>query len=612
MRALPSSLLAPLAAALMLACGDAPPPSADPGSVRETAQGKLVGFAHPEREAQVWRGIPYARPPVGPLRWRAPRPPEPWEGTREALAFGDECVQLEMRDPSEVVGSEDCLVLDVYAPRFEPDAVPEDEARLPVMVWIHGGGNSIGSSRIYDASRLAVEGQVVVVAIQYRLGILGWLAHPSLRADADTPEDASGNYGTLDTIRALEWVRENAEAFGGDPDNVTVFGESAGGVNVFALLLSPRARGLFHRAIAQSGILASHTREEAEAFLKDDPRRVGSKELLLRYLMEDGRADDREQAKALLTQMDEAATEAYLRGKSPEELLAIFGDTGMGGMYFVPTILRDGHVIVDADPLEALATPGMHNAVPTIAGTNREETKLFAMLASPHVRRVFGVPVSIRDQRAFDLEGEYGGLLWKAQGADQPLEALRRGGATDLYGYRFDWDEEGSLLWLDLSDLLGAAHGVELFFVFGFTDLGRWTDTVYADLASAERLGARIRSYWTHFARTGAPARGRDGDAPAWRPWGAGDAPQWLLLDSGEGGGPRMETGVVTTASVAETLREDPRVASTEERCRLYGGLVLWSEAYPRESYGEFAAGACAAWPLEPGPVAEGEATAAR
>ena len=583
--------------------GDAVPPASAPSSTRSLVQGDVVGYAHPDREAHVWKGIPFARPPVDELRWRAPLPPEPWDGVREALLPGNECIQLDMTDPSEVIGDEDCLVLDVYAPRFEPGAIPTGSERLPVMVWIHGGGNSIGSTELYDASRLAVEGNVIVIPIQYRLGMLGWLSHPALRASSASLEDASGNYGTLDTIRALEWVRENAAAFGGDPNEVTVFGESAGGIDVFALLLSPRAKGLFHRAISQSGVLVSVPVEQAEGFADDNPRNAGSAEFLVRYLLQDGRADDREGAKALLTTMSNEEIEAYLRGKSGAELLAIHADSMMGGMYFVPQIIRDGHVIVDAEPLEALADPAMHNAVPLIAGTNREETKLFSMMTSPNVRTLFGIPTGLRDERGYDLEGEYGGLLWKAQGADQPLAALRRGGQKDVWGYRFDWDEEGQILWLDLSKLIGAAHAVEMFFVFGFTDLGSWTDNAFSDPPSAAKLSEQMRSYWSQFAHTGNPASGADDGLPGWQSWDDG---RFMLFDSEAGGGLRMTTGSVTVASVVDRLGSDERVRDAEERCALYRGLVMFSDAFEEEEYATFVDGACAEWPLDLGALAGG------
>src|SRR5262245_8269705 len=240
-------LLAPLAAALLAACGgplkDARP-SADASSQRALPAGDVVGFTGSYGD-HAWRGIPYAEPPVGALRWRAPRPLPRWSGEREALVSGAPCPQIASvysgapRGKKDIVGSEDCLVLDVYAPRFARDAVPSGAAALPVMLWIHGGGNTIGSASFYDGGHLAAAENVVVVVVQYRLGALGWLRHAALRAEGGSDADRSGNFGTLDTIRALEWVRDNVAAFGGDPQRVTIFGESAGGNNVFALLLSP-------------------------------------------------------------------------------------------------------------------------------------------------------------------------------------------------------------------------------------------------------------------------------------------------------------------------------------------------------------------------------------
>ena len=585
------------------ACAGDAPPEADPSSVRTLAQGPIVGTAHPTHAAHVWRALPFAEPPVGPLRWKAPRPPGPWTETRDAVVRRHECVQLDITDPSSVIGNEDCLTVDVYAPRFAADAVPAGPKRLPVMFWIHGGGNSIGSGEVYDAARLAVENEVVVVVAQYRLGLFGWFSHPALRQTAETPEDRSGNFGTLDTIRALEWVQENAAVFGGDPANVTVFGESAGGINVFALLLSPRAKGLFHRAISQSGVLYSTTRAQAENFVdSEDPGMPGSaSEVLAAQLVQDGKAADREAAKAVLAGMEGPAIEAYLRGMTPERLLSIFEDSPMGGMYFSPNVFRDGHVIVDAPPLDAFASKATHNAVPTIVGTNREETKLFALFTSPSVRRMFGLPVSVTDAQAFDLGSEYGGLLWKAQGADQPATALVSAGREDVYGYRFDWDEQGELLWLPLDRMLGAAHAIELLFVFGFTDLGRFTDAMYADLASAETLSKQMRSYWTEFARSGSPRRGRDGSLPTWQPWGAAaEAPKYLVIDSVAGGGMRMASETVDVAGVLDQLGRDTRFRDTALRCATLNDLALYSNEISPEAHAAFADGACRETPPPP------------
>ena len=267
------------------ACGEPPPPAphSDPITKRTIASGDVVGFvgAH---GSHVWLGIPYAAPPTGALRWRAPRDRSPGRAAREALAFGARCPQyaspLEAtREPGSVLGSEDCLTLNVWAP---PGAARE---RLPVMFWIHGGGNVQGGSDFYDGAALAVRQNVVVVSANYRLGPFGWLRHAALREGA-TYEDASGNFGTLDLIHALRWVRANAGAFGGNPESITIFGESAGGRNVVSLLSSPLARGLFHGAIVQSGGTRSSGLAEAEQRTRraDERSRASSGDLLLRLL----------------------------------------------------------------------------------------------------------------------------------------------------------------------------------------------------------------------------------------------------------------------------------------------------------------------------------------
>ena len=201
----------------------------------------------------VWRGVPYASPPVADLRWKAPRKPEAWQGVREAKEFPSACTQyaglMATMDCSEIgslMGSEDCLYLNIWRPKSEAK-------KLPVLFWIHGGANAVGQSNmsLYYGAHFARGADMIFVSINYRLGPMGWLTSPLLRT-GDKLDD-SGDYGTLDIIQALKWVHENIEAFGGDPGDVTVAGESAGGINVFTLLASPLASGLFQRAIAESG-----------------------------------------------------------------------------------------------------------------------------------------------------------------------------------------------------------------------------------------------------------------------------------------------------------------------------------------------------------------------
>jgi len=594
--------LLPFLAIAVLSCrADAPPLASD--AHRSLPLGEVVGVAIEDGAVHAWRGLPFAMPPVGVRRWRAPALAEPWAGVREARFSGSACAQLG-GDP--IMGSEDCLYLDVFAPARSAASLLADEDALPVMVWIHGGGNSMGAGDQLPPSALVRDGNVILVTINYRLGVFGWFAHPALRNGAVDSEDASGNFGTLDIIRALEWVGENIAAFGGDPGRVTIFGESAGGMNVFSLLVSPRAKGLFHAAISESGVPTAVTRAEAEHYT-DDPVAPGlpgsSGELLVALLRQSGRAEDRAAAKQWLATQPPAEIERFLRGLETEEILQpfveIMGDSGMP-LYFSPNIFQDGQVVSLGEPIELLGTPGAYNAVPFIAGTNREETKLFLAMGSPHVRRRFGLPTGFVNERLYDLEGEYGGLMWRATGADEPVSAMRAVQGPSVWAYRFDWDEEPTVLGLDLSKLLGAAHGVEMLFVFGLTDLGWANRVVFEDPPSAERLSRQMRSYWTHFAHDHRPGRGRSGDEPEWAPWGleAGSS-KYLIFDSERDGGVRADRDRVDRHDVLERVSKDSRLLGDDERCQIYRGFAQSSDALSAEGYATIDGGICGAWPLE-------------
>jgi para-nitrobenzyl esterase len=239
---------AALAAAFAILCAAfATVPSLAQSLLRlRTDAGEIEGVF--EDGLRVFRGIPYAAAPVGELRWRAPRPHVPWSGVRAAYEFGAACPQAPSKDVKHFDMSEDCLTLNVWAPANRP-------ARgLPVMVWLHGGAFETGASKmpIYDGANLAHKG-VVMVTLNYRLGVFGFFGHPELDEEAKAEGVPTANYGLLDQVAALEWVKRNIEAFGGDASNVTLFGESAGGISVLALMTAPPARGLFHKAIVQSG-----------------------------------------------------------------------------------------------------------------------------------------------------------------------------------------------------------------------------------------------------------------------------------------------------------------------------------------------------------------------
>jgi para-nitrobenzyl esterase len=563
----------------------APEPAAD--SLRTIEQGEVVGTVG-HYASHVWRGIPYARPPIGSLRWRAPQHAESWSGTRKALTQGNFCPQFASPfggvagKPGEVLGSEDCLFLDIYAPRMSADAVPTGADRLPVMFWIHGGGNVIGHAGFYDGGQLAKSQNVVVVAINYRLGPLGWFRHASLREGDSSPDDRSGNYGTLDMIRALEWVRGNISAFGGDPANVTIFGESAGGTDVFTMLLSPRASGLFQRAISQSG--GTHFIEPAfgENFIDDDsPGHAGSSnESLIALLQADGIAADRDNAKARLAGMSANEVASYLRSKPPAELLGGYISDVGEGLVDVPMIFKDGVVLPVGDPIELLAGADSWNRVPVIVGTNRDENKLF-MFADPRwVKNWFGILPRMRDEEGFNLQAKYQALMWRASGSDEPATAMLRS-SDSVWSYRFDWDEEPSLLGADLSVMLGAAHGFEIPFVFGHYELGEQGNVIFTEenLPGRGALSASMMSYWSHFAQTGNPGRGRDGSLPEWTAWSPkSDGDKFIVLDTTQSGGIRMSAGSVSQQSVGQLAAGDADLLLRDDRCAILSAVKQWSD----------------------------------
>ena len=511
---------------------DPPVRIADVSSERLLTSGSVVGFAA-DGDAHAWLGIPYARPPVAELRWRAPAEPEAWTDTRDALHFGPPCVQLASplggvpaEDEEGFAGSEDCLHLNVWAPRAEPDGVGGTQERHPVMVWIHGGGNRVGQGggSMYDGARLAGSQNVVVVSFNYRLGPFGWLSHPALRAGARDPLEASGNFGTLDQIRALEWVRTNIDEFGGDPDNVTVFGESAGGTNVLALLLAPPAAGLFHRAIAQSGSTVSFSRAEAEHSRRADPpgHRHSSAELVVSMVVGSGLVPDRDAARRYVRGLPPQDLADLLRGRSAREILDAARDPDDPGRIDLPRVIRDGVLLPEGDWLEAYRA-GRFHPVPVLLGSNRDEMKLLLSQRPEHVRKYFGVFYRIRDAEKYARLARAESDLWKRRAVDDPAAALVDSGRTRVYTYRFDWDDEPSLFGTDLAFLLGAAHGFELPFLFGTFDVGnpRFNRILFPEQTrtSRERLSAQMQAYWTEFARTGRPGRGGREDLPEWPPW---------------------------------------------------------------------------------------------
>lgn len=423
-----------------------------------TRYGELLGLE--QNGVAAFKGIPFAEPPVGDLRWRAPRPPKPWQGVRRADQPGPVCMQTQ-RPGAEQPMSEDCLYLNVWKPA-KPGA-----RRLPVMVFLHAGGFTVGSGTqpALDGTSLAKRG-VVVVTTNYRLGNLGFFAHPALAKE--DPEALLGNYGLLDQIAALQWVRDNITAFGGDPKNVTLFGESAGGKSVNLLMVAPQARGLFHKAIVQSGVLAGPTKTLRDAQYTDE--RVAN------------------------AWSAEATDAAAMRKLPAETVLTRPPGTGNAG----PIV--DGKLIPEDVP--AAFAAGRVARVPYIVGTNSYEAGFFpnsmkglSELLAADWSRVEAVydgygtrePAAITGQLATDL-------LFTAPTRTVARSAARNGLPTYVYFYSY-------LRPTQRGSLPGALHGDEIYPVFGTMNV------VEKQLdSSTQRVTDDMQSRWVQFAKTGKPS----------------------------------------------------------------------------------------------------------
>ncbi len=536
-----------------------PPPVQDPATKRAVSTGTLIGYTDAETSAHVWRAAPFAAAPIGDLRWRAPRPAEPWEGERAALEPAPWCPQIigpldgvDEDRYGELAGQEDCLYADIYAPAMDADEAAG--ADLPVMMWIHGGSNVWGRAEQYNAGALAERHNVIVVVVQYRLGPLGWFAHPALADDGDLDADASPNFGTLDQIAALEWIRDEIGAFGGDPDRVTIFGESAGGHNVAALLSSPLASGLFHRAIIQSGSFAS----------------IG---------LDDAQSGDRPDSGKAIADALNASTGDALRAVPVEAVYAAYDTTR--GEFDPPRIIEDGIVLPAGGVEEAFDSADTFNAVPIITGTNRDEMKLFNILNPELSRLSWGVIPQWRDKVLYSAMSDYPSRMWRVRAVDDQATSMTAGGHDAVWAYRFDWDEAGRVWFSDFAKLLGAAHSIEIPFVFGrFQFLGeadRWVFTAKNE-AGRIALSDAMMSYWANFAHTGEPGRGVDGDLPLWSPWPADASGETLMIfDSPAGGGVRMEADVETAREVADDVLADTRLEKKGYTCRVYTATAAWS-----------------------------------
>ena len=555
----------------------APMPRSEWVTLRDPPCGPVVGCKG-IHGGHVWLGIPYASPPLGANRWRAPQPLPIRDWVLHATTPGSPACQdvpaYQRQAATDIhVGSEDCLYLNIWSPSLTKAQLTRQHPNLPVMVWIHGGANVHGRGDTFDGSALATTQDVIVVSFNYRLGVFGWFRHAALRAAEESALDRSGNYALLDMLAALRWVRDNIAAFGGDPGNVTIFGESAGATNVCALLISPPASGLFQRAIVQSGTIASMDPQQAENHVDD--RVAGSAqssaELLSRLVIDDGLAADREAAKRLVGSMDNASIAAYLRGKSFVELDAAYARLAdRAALQNFPQLFRDGAVLSARAMTVELGDGAVHPRVPVMIGSTRDEFSLLLPFISGSLLVAYDATgkASVADKTRYALVAEYLSLLLKAHAVDAPAEILSGERGQPVFVYRFDWAELAPAFWLD-DITAGATHGLDVPFVFGHAGLGpeffqlRLLD---ADSDSFRALSQQMMSYWAEFARTGDPCRGRDGSLPRWQAWRApANGRAVMHFDSPQRGGLNADGECLTTTRVLAMLQDDERMSDFEK-----------------------------------------------
>ena len=451
----------------------------------------------------LWEDIPFALPPVKDLRWKAPR-----ENINLNLKIipkqNNFCHQEVGGEIQEIyeTGSEDCLYLDVRAPHIERN-------NLPVMFWIHGGGNTSGHKDFYNFSELVKRKDVIVVSVNYRLGPLGFFTHPAIQ-DLNSGLDKTSNFGILDIILALKWVRENINAFGGDPNNVTIFGESAGGHNVLSLLVAPQARGLFHKAISQSGYTKSSSLENAyksEHFNQE--KTSDSWTVFNKYIAQNGLKENIQKASIFQSNTSKEEIRKILYDADPQALVNIYGDT-----FETPLLTNDGVVIPQIGLLQALGSPEHLYKVPTIAGSNKDEIKLwigfskyFVETDTSFLTRALGVPkIKIKDMQKYEFYNSIRARGWQLRGVQEPLENMFNAGNNELYAYRFDWDNLRDFFVGDFSEIIGAAHAIEIPMVSGDFDLvGEFKWIVYPRSKSKRYVSKNMMNFWTNFAKYGAP-----------------------------------------------------------------------------------------------------------
>jgi len=513
-----------------------------------------------------WDDIPYAKPPIGELRWKAPR------------KISDNSSYIEKKDNNfcmqrtsslggsaqfsdkDISGTEDCLYLDIIAPSnvFNKS--------LPVMFWIHGGGNTSGLKDLYDFSKLVKKHDVIVVRINYRLGPFGWFTHPAIQ-NLQEGLDKTSNFGTLDIIAALKWVKENISLFGGDSENITIFGESAGAHNVLSLLVSNQAKGLFNKAISMSGYTTTISLQEAyKTNNESNTSSYSSWEVVNKIIK--NKSYEKEQ-----NNLSDQEIRAILYNLSEEEFYKIYSERE--SYEEIPLLTADGVVIPSIGLRKALSENQYVNNVPVILGSNRDEVKIWLAFSEYLVDvdysvsgSLFNLPkVVIKDEDAYEAFSYYRSAAWKIRGVNEPLESLASAGNQNLYSYRFDWDDQRKFIIGDFKQLFGAAHALEIPLLLGNTKLVGGppvSNFMYPRGISKFYTSRNMMKFWTNFAKYGKP--GESTNKIEWTPYKKNKDNESLFMILDNKKNLKMSSDNITLKTLSEELYVDKRL-NEEEKC---------------------------------------------
>ena len=526
------------------------------GSYVSTSSGKVQGYL--KNKVINYDDIPYAKPPIGNLRWKAPREILDVDGIIQNKD-NNFCIQ----EPSSMggapgegiyTGSEDCLYLDIKTPKNK------SLKPLPVMFWIHGGGNTSGLKDLYDYSKMVNRHDVIVVTINYRLGAFGWFTHPSIQSNQEGL-DKTSNFGTLDIIQALKWVNKNIELFGGDSNNITIFGESAGGHNVLSLMVSPQAKGLFHKAISQSGYTTSSSKKQAFAIEETHPTfNHTSNEVVKRLINNQASLPSEDIYKKLL-------------GLSAEKFFNEYSDKSN---LEVPLLTNDG-IVIPLEGLEkALSNTNHVSDIPFMAGSNRDEVKLWIGTAEYFVKldysffgSILGIPrVTLKDEDAFEAFNYYRSEAWKVRGVIEPISSLNKVGSKNTYAYKFDWDDHRRFIVADFKKLIGASHGTEISLITGNNKLVEgYGFLIYPAGPSKRFISKNMMLFWSNFAKDGKPGVSTNGIN--WDSYNHSEGyKNFMILDNKKN--MKVQNSDTTYKSLVEELNLDTRVSELERCVILY------------------------------------------